>query len=605
MNYYFSITLLILGLIFECQNSFAADPLVRSVEQKRIAVVENVAPSVVAIFSADGNGGGSGVLIEPSGYALTNFHVTEGAGTFMKCGLNNGVLYDAVLVGLDPTGDVALIKLLGRDDFPHCKLGDSDLVKAGDWAYAMGNPFLLATDYHPTVTYGMVSGVQRYQYPAGTFLEYADCIQVDTSINPGNSGGPLFNDDGELIGINGRGSFEKRGRVNSGAGYAISINQIVKFMDHLKAGWVADHATLGAVVSSDDQNRVLINDILESSAAYRRGLRKDDEIVSFAGRSIGSVNQFKNILGTYPSGWKVPLIYRRDDQKSEIYVRLKPLHQSSELEEIVAAEPEQPGQPKPGQPGPNQPKPGIPGEEPKPDDKQPKPGDPLPKSNKPKPVPKEYAHLHETRRGFANYYFNKVEQARVLKQLSKFQNPLLKGKKWSMELKNEKGEVWKINLNDEAAVVFVGAQSAICLLKDSLTHPVPLGSGGLLYSLIELRLMLNKGPEGFSEFYYWGSEPENKTGTTVDVLTTTISATQARWYFSRENGEFLGLDSSLSEFENESTIRFSNWKLTPISAVTNPQTGKPEEILLPQQWTFGVGNQIIGTFQLLNFNIEQ
>src|SRR5947199_406932 len=94
----------------------------------------------------------------------------------------------------------------------------------------MGNPFLLATDFKPTVTFGLVSGVHRYQYPAGTLLEYTDCIQIDTSINPGNSGGPLFNMDGELIGINGRGSFEKRGRVNSGVGYAISINQIKNFM---------------------------------------------------------------------------------------------------------------------------------------------------------------------------------------------------------------------------------------------------------------------------------------------------------------------------------------------------------------------------------------
>ena len=92
-------------------------------------------------------------------------------------------------------------KMLGRDDFPFAELGDSDTVQPGDWAYAMGNPFLLATDFTPTVTFGMISGVHRYQYPAGTFLEYTDCIQIDTSINPGNSGGPLYNMKGELIGI--------------------------------------------------------------------------------------------------------------------------------------------------------------------------------------------------------------------------------------------------------------------------------------------------------------------------------------------------------------------------------------------------------------------
>ena len=214
----------------------AVDPAVIAAQKQRVETVERISPAVVAIFGKGGQGGGSGVLISADGYALSNFHVTRGAGEFMKCGLKDGRLYDAVIVGIDPTGDVALIKMLGRDDFPFVPFGDSDALRMGDWVYALGNPFLLATDFHPTVTYGIVSGTHRYQYPAGTFLEYTDCIQVDASINPGNSGGPLFNSAGELVGINGRGSFEKRGRVNSGAGYAISINQIAHFIDHLKSG---------------------------------------------------------------------------------------------------------------------------------------------------------------------------------------------------------------------------------------------------------------------------------------------------------------------------------------------------------------------------------
>src|SRR5262245_64666364 len=183
------------------------DPKVVEAEEKRVAVIEKVRPSVVAVFSAGGAGGGSGVLIDEEGYALTNFHVTAGSGNVMKCGLPDGVLYDGVLVGLDKVGDVALIKLLPKkpgQKFPFAVLGDSDKLRAGDWSLAMGNPFLLATDFTPTVTYGLISGVHRYQYPANTLLEYTDCIQIDTSINPGNSGGPLFNMKGELVGINGR-----------------------------------------------------------------------------------------------------------------------------------------------------------------------------------------------------------------------------------------------------------------------------------------------------------------------------------------------------------------------------------------------------------------
>src|SRR5262245_44323486 len=167
------------------------DKSVIQAEQDRIAAVKKASVSVLAIFSPGGQGGGSGVIISPDGYALTNFHVAKPCGDFMKCGMNDGKLYDAVIVGLDPVGDVAMIKLYGRDDFPTAEIANSDDVRVGDWCFAMGNPFLLATDFHPSISYGVVSGVHRYQYPAGTLLEYADCIQVDAAINPGNSGGPL------------------------------------------------------------------------------------------------------------------------------------------------------------------------------------------------------------------------------------------------------------------------------------------------------------------------------------------------------------------------------------------------------------------------------
>src|SRR5713226_4219569 len=323
--------ILAIGVIALSSDAQDVDPAVKSAEAKRIAAIEKVRPSVVAIFDPGGQGGGSGVLIDKDGYALTNFHVVEGAGPVMQCGLPDGVLYDAALVGLDKVGDVALNKLLPQkkgQKFPFAKMGDSDKLKAGDWSLAMGNPFLLATDFNPTVTFGLISGVHRYQYPEGTLLEYTDCIQIDTSINPGNSGGPLFNMDGELVGINGRGSFEKRGRVNSGVGYAISINQIKNFMGHLRAGLDADHASLGATVtgevedepaSKDEGNtaRLLVTNILEDSDAYRRGLQPGDELVTFAGRPLASVNNFKNVLGLYPRGWRMPMVFRHEEEKKE------------------------------------------------------------------------------------------------------------------------------------------------------------------------------------------------------------------------------------------------------------------------------------------------
>ena len=147
-------------------------PAVVEAENARIAAMDRAKNAVLAIFSPNGQGGGSGVVISPDGYALTNFHVTQPCGSWMRCGMADGRLYDAVLVGVDPVGDVALIKLFGRDDFLAAELADSDQVRPGDWAFAMGNPFLLATDFQPTVSYGIISGTHRYQFPSGTLLEY-------------------------------------------------------------------------------------------------------------------------------------------------------------------------------------------------------------------------------------------------------------------------------------------------------------------------------------------------------------------------------------------------------------------------------------------------
>lgn len=527
---------------------WAVDPVVLEAQQRRVDVVKKVSPSVVAIFGAGGNGGGSGVLITPDGYALSNYHVTSGAGSFMKCGLNDGVLYDAVIVGIDPTGDVALVKLLGRNDFPAAKMGDSDQVKVGDWAYAIGNPFLLATDFVPTVTYGIVSGVHRYQYPAGSFLEYTDCIQVDSSINPGNSGGPLFSDQGELIGINGRGSFEKRGRVNSGAGYAISINQIKHFLDHLRSGAVVDHATLGATVQTTPDGRVVVASILETSEAYRRGLRLDDEIVLFAGRPIRSVNQFKNILGIYPKGWRLPITYRRDEQKTEIQARLRGVHTKAEL---------MPRDKKPAQrPKPNAPKPKDgekPKEEPQP---QPQPQQDPHAEAEAKP-PEAYKHMFAEKPGFANWYFNLEEQKRLKPLIAAWGDYSKLTGPWLITGKSGIKDSVKFTLSDKALGLELGTDPYYQALDGSDFADEPPGSGGLLVAMHQLRLLLTKGEAGFSEFYYLGSEPLSLTGQTVDVLVTTVNGVETRWYFSRQSPSLVGFSSQLAEDLDECEVFFA------------------------------------------------
>ncbi|MDO5113223.1 MAG: trypsin-like peptidase domain-containing protein, partial [Planctomycetia bacterium] len=128
-------------------------------EKERIEVVARIAPSVVAIFPPDGSGGGSGVVISEDGYVLTNFHVTQPCGAWMKCGLPGGEIFHAVLVGMDPVGDVALIKMYPPADWPEEKRknwrwkpvvwGDSDQVRTGDSVLVLGNPFNFSTDFSP------------------------------------------------------------------------------------------------------------------------------------------------------------------------------------------------------------------------------------------------------------------------------------------------------------------------------------------------------------------------------------------------------------------------------------------------------------------------
>lgn len=296
---------------------------VRKLEQARSAVIQQVIGSVIAIYGDDREGGGSGVIIDPSGLALTNHHVIQGAGVEGWGGLADGKLYRWTLIGTDPGGDIALIQMEGRDSFPHAPLGDSDQVRVGDWAMAMGNPFVLTEDETPTVTMGIVSGVNRFQEGAGSNqLIYGNCIQVDSSINPGNSGGPLFNMKGEVIGINGRGSFEERGRVNVGLGYAISSNQIKNFIPDLMATKIAEHGTLDATFDMREGNIVCAS-LAEESAAQRAGLELGDRLIAFEKQPIHSVNQYLNIICTLPEGWTAELqIEKKDGSQKTLYVVL-------------------------------------------------------------------------------------------------------------------------------------------------------------------------------------------------------------------------------------------------------------------------------------------
>jgi serine protease Do len=523
----------------------AVEQSVLDAEARRVASIERASATAVAIFAGEA-GGGSGVLISPDGYALTNFHVVQPAGPALRCGLDDGRLYDAVLVGLDPTGDVALIRLLGRDDFPVAPFGESDLVRPGDACFAAGNPFLLATDLRPSISAGIVSGVRRYQFPAGTILEYTDCLQVDAAINPGNSGGGLFDRHGRLIGVNGRASFEKRGRVNVGVGYAISARQLRQFLGCLRGGRLVDHATLGATVASSADGRVVVSDILETSDAWRRGLRYDDEVVSLAGRPVRTVNAFKNVLGTLPAGWQVPLVYRRGGARIETLVRLAAVHAPAELAAIVAGDkrPERGPRPEPLPQGPHRERAAAATE-----------------------MPAAVRALYEPRPGFTNHAFNVVERDRVAAAIAAVRRG--PATPWRLTGRRAEGGGFTVVLGAaEASIDLPTGRSVIDPRGDLDATADPPGSGGLLAALSLWRRLLLGGPADLGATSYWGTAPlfghpdaaADETATAsfplLDVLESAVAGVVAR-FFVNGSGHVVGIDLWLAPDTDPCEVRLA------------------------------------------------
>ena len=523
----------------------AVDQRVLAAEADRVSVIGKVSPAVVAVCMVGGQAVGSGVVIDPEGYALTNHHVIDPTGPVMQCGLADGVLYDAVLVGQDKVGDVALVKLLPKEPgkpFPFVKLGDSDKVRIGDWSLAMGNPFSVALDFTPTVTYGLVSGTNRYE-PMGSqpgISEYTDCIQVDTSINPGNSGGPLFNMKGELIGINGRINFEKRFRVNVGVGYAISVNQIKNFLGQFYAGIDTKHASLGAAVGSEsddaDLAKIVVKQILDESDAYRRGLRDNDQLLTFAGRAMTSANQYKNILGTFPADWRVPLAYRRDNATQDVLVRLQTV--------MPPERPEQSDRPMPKL---------VPGER--------------PALKKDTPASK----LYVAKPGYANWHFNGVQRDKLLAAAKAHGDFTQVAGEWTAEgtyvAGDRKGDLRFVLAEpaggDPRVTLKLNIEQTLYPLKQTDPRELsePIGSGGLMLALYHYHRLLTVGPSGFEgEFAHGGTEPfypmpaEGSAPKSLaaqrvdcDVLRTRHGPVAAKWYYDRKDRRLAGFEVFLSK----------------------------------------------------------
>jgi serine protease Do len=274
---------------------------------------------------------GSGVIVSPEGYILTNNHVVDGA-TDVKVTLSDKREFKAEVIGTDPKTDIAVLKLAG-EKFNAITLGDSTKVNVGDYALAIGDPFGVGQ----TVTMGIVSAKGR----GGLGIEdYEDFIQTDAPINPGNSGGALVNDRGELVGIN-TAILSHGSGGNEGIGFAIPINLARNVM-----GQIIDHGKvtrgyLGVVIQPITPNMskalnlsklegALVSDVNTKGPAKDAGVLRGDVITAINGNTVDDSNELRNTISMMQPGQTVKLTINRNGSTKDIDVKLGELPLSKE-----------------------------------------------------------------------------------------------------------------------------------------------------------------------------------------------------------------------------------------------------------------------------------
>ena len=276
---------------------------------------------------------GSGVIISPDGYIVTNNHVVNGADE-LTVTLNDNREYSARIIGTDPNTDLALIKVNGKN-LPTLPIGDSDNLKVGEWVLAVGNPYNLSS----TVTAGIVSAKARSMGGEGSNgPQISSFIQTDAAINPGNSGGALVNAKGELVGINAM-LYSQTGSY-SGYGFAIPTTIMVKVVDDLKKYGTVQRAVLGIrgsdvlnyINAQKDEKKdvdlgtnegVYVAEVTEGSSASAAGIVKGDVITEADGKKITKMSELQELLSKKHPGEKVTLTYLHNKSKHSKTVTLK------------------------------------------------------------------------------------------------------------------------------------------------------------------------------------------------------------------------------------------------------------------------------------------
>jgi hypothetical protein len=336
-----------------------------------------------------------------------------------------------------------------------------------------------------------------------------------------------------------------------GVGYAISIKQAMNFYWQLRSGRVVDHATLGFTVSTDGRGKVTVSNILESSDAYRRGLRYGDEILRLGDRDIATTNQLKNVLGIFPAQWRVPLRYRNDSDTVETVVRLQNLHLPIELEEIVRGETAE--QPKPP--------PRSPQDEPE-DSQDSKPNEKPKRSTKVDVLADRY----EAKRGFGNYYFNRLELDRILEMQKSHGD-------WSTA-NGSANATWDLTArplgeNNDIHVVLDSAAIAVRWGDKTETANAKLGWPVWIKQQSNLSMALGMrvwqqwyqvGPRKRGEAVYIGRSPVLGKKEQLDSTRITLGEVDAMVYTAPETGHIECVELSSDNQSDPAEIFFENYQ---------------------------------------------
>lgn len=262
---------------------------------------------------------GTGFIIDPKGYIVTNNHVVENTDA-IKVILKDGEEYDAKIMGRDASTDLALLKIEAEKALPALALGDSDALKVGQWVVAIGNPFGLGH----TVTAGIVSAKGRV-IGSGP---YDDFIQTDTSINPGNSGGPLLNLDGQVVGIN-----TAIIQGGQGLGFSIPAKLASGIIEQLKEDGNVTRGWLGVSIQEIEGNvaeyyglstkkGVLVREAFKGDPAAKAGMEANDIIVSIDGETVETIRDLTSIVASKKVGKKVKVVVLRDGKEKTLKVRV-------------------------------------------------------------------------------------------------------------------------------------------------------------------------------------------------------------------------------------------------------------------------------------------